>query len=56
MDKIYDKPTATHIVFYSKEKITEEIVLPSIHAFGDEGDMGPSDSDGTGNGGANWPI
>jgi hypothetical protein len=58
MDKIYDKPTATHIVFYSQEEITAKFSLPSIHAFGNDdsgmGDLGGSD--GIGNGGSDLEI
>ena len=48
MDKIYDKPTATHIVFYSQEKITEEIPLPGIQVFANGGDLDIGASNGSG--------
>ncbi len=56
MDKIYSKPTATHIVFYSKEEITKEIALPSIYAFGDDDDIGLGGSDGSTEAPPDWGV
>ena len=56
MDKIYDKPTATHIVFYSEEKIAFEMPLKGIWAYNSDGgtDLGPDVSFGAGDGEPDW--